>query len=50
MKQYLSKESLEVIDQFVCFVRQYPEIMTRYKVYSKRKVRNRILEAFPEEK
>ena len=50
MKQYLSQESLEAIDQFVCFVRQYPEIIARYKVYSKRKVRTKILEPLPEEK
>lgn len=49
MKQYLSKESLECIDRFVCFVKQYPEITNRYKLYSKRKMRTKILELAPEE-
>lgn len=49
MKQYLSKESLECIDRFVCFVKQYPEIINRYKLYNKRKIRTKILEASPEE-
>lgn len=50
MKQYLSQESLEAIDHFVCFVKQYPEIIARYKVYSKRKMRTKILEPLSEEK
>ena len=49
MKQFLSYEALEGIERFVCFVRQYPEIINRYRSYSKRKMRVKILEPLPEE-
>lgn len=49
MKQYLSRESLEAIDHFVCFIRQYPEVVARYKVYNKRKMRTKILEPLPQD-
>ena len=49
MKQLLSYEALESIERFVCFVRQYPEIINRYKQYNKRKMRTKILDALPQE-
>ncbi|MDA3733918.1 hypothetical protein PBV87_20805 [Niameybacter massiliensis] len=49
MKQFLSYEALESVERFVCFVRQYPEIINRYRLYSKRKMRIKILEPLPEE-
>ncbi|MEF9960199.1 MAG: iron dependent repressor, metal binding and dimerization domain protein [Niameybacter sp.] len=49
LKQFLSYETLESIERFVCFVRQYPEIMNRYRLYNKRKMRCKILEPLPEE-
>lgn len=49
MKQLLSYESLESIERFVCFVRQYPEIINRYRLYNKRKMRQKILESLPRE-
>jgi Mn-dependent DtxR family transcriptional regulator len=48
MRQYLSFESLEAIEKFVMFVRQYPEITTRYKIFNKKKVKMRLLEPIPE--
>lgn len=49
MKQYLSYEALTGIEQFVAFIRQYPEITNRYKIYTKRKSRAAILEPLPED-
>lgn len=49
MQQYLSKEALEAIERFVIFTRQYPEIVTRYKLFAKRKPKVRLLEDSPPE-
>lgn len=49
IKQYLSPETLECIERFVAFNRQYPEVMNRYKLFCKRKLKNRLLETPPEE-
>lgn len=49
MKQYLSYEALKAIEQFVAFVRQYPEITNRYKLYLKRNQGESILEPLPNE-
>lgn len=48
MKQYLSVESLRVIEKFVLFIRQYPEVTQRYKMVSKKLDRNVILPELPE--
>ncbi|MGL4735931.1 MAG: metal-dependent transcriptional regulator [Cellulosilyticaceae bacterium] len=47
MQQYLSKETLEAIERFVIFTRQYPEIVARYKLFAKRKPKMRLLEDLP---
>lgn len=43
MRQYLSHETLEAIERFVLFIRQYPEVINRYKLFMKRKPKTRIL-------
>lgn len=43
MLQYLSKDTLEVIEKFVLFNRQYPEVLNRYKIFLKRKPKVRLL-------
>ena len=48
MKQYLSVESLRVIEKFVLFIRQYPEVTQRYKMVSKKLERYVILPELPE--
>ncbi|MHC1750148.1 MAG: metal-dependent transcriptional regulator [Cellulosilyticaceae bacterium] len=48
MRQYLSYESLEAIEKFVLFVRQYPEITNRYKLFMKRTAKPKILKSMPE--
>lgn len=48
MRQYLSYESLEAIERFVLFVRQYPEITNRYKLYAKRTPKPKLLKPIPE--
>lgn len=42
MQQYLSVSSLETIEKFILFTRQYPEVSQRYKLFSK-KVPTRVL-------
>lgn len=49
MRQYLSYQTLEAIEKFVLFNRQYPEVVNRYKIFLKRKPRTRIIEDMPEE-
>ncbi|MGL5675344.1 MAG: metal-dependent transcriptional regulator [Cellulosilyticaceae bacterium] len=49
MKQYLTYETLETIERFVAFNRQYPEVVNRYRLFCKRKLKNRLLERAPEE-
>lgn len=49
MHQYLSYEALECIERFVIFVKQYPEIMNRYRLFNKRKLKMRMLEQKPED-
>lgn len=48
MRQYLSYETLEAIEKFVLFIRQYPEVTSRYKLFIKRN-RTKILEKAPSE-
>lgn len=48
MQQYLSYESLEAIERFVLFNRQYPEITQRYKLLLKRKTTLKLLPPIPE--
>ena len=49
MQQYFSEEAIECFERFVIFIKQYPEITNRYKVFSKRKLKTRLLEPKPEE-
>lgn len=49
MQQYLSRETLEAIERFVIFTKQYPEIVTRYRLFAKRKPKMRLLEEPPED-
>lgn len=49
MQQYLSHEMLEAIEKFVLFMHQYPEVLNRYKIFAKRKTRNKILETVSEQ-
>lgn len=48
MKQYLSIPSLEVIEKFVLFTRQYPEVSQRYKQFSKKVPKEVLLPKLPE--
>lgn len=48
MQQYLSYESLEAIEKFVLFNRQYPEISQRYKLLMKKKLAAKLLPPIPE--
>jgi len=48
MQQYLSYESLETIEKFVLFNRQYPEISKRYQLLMRKKVTAKILPPIPE--
>lgn len=48
MKQYLSVPSIETIEKFMLFTRQYPEVEQRYKKYSKKKIGGSILPKLPE--
>lgn len=49
MQQYLSHESLERIEKFVLFNRQYPEILQRYKLLIKKNLSPGILPSLPEQ-
>ncbi|MGL4343950.1 MAG: metal-dependent transcriptional regulator [Cellulosilyticaceae bacterium] len=49
MQQYLSQETLQAIERFVIFTKQYPEIVVRYKLFAKRKPKVRLLEELPPE-
>ncbi|WP_069997394.1 metal-dependent transcriptional regulator [Cellulosilyticum sp. I15G10I2] len=49
MQQYLSYESLERIEKFVLFNRQYPEIVQRYKLLTRKKLTHRLLPALPDQ-
>ena len=48
MQQYLSYESLEAIEKFVLFNRQYPEISQRYNLLMKKKFVTKLLPPIPE--
>ncbi len=48
MQQYLSYESLETIEKFVLFNRQYPEISKRYKLLLKTNFNTKILPPIPD--
>lgn len=48
MEQYLSYETLERIEKFILFNRQYPEITHRYKILIKKDIKNRLLPPLPE--
>lgn len=48
MQQYLSVPSLEVIEKFVLFTRQYPEVSQRYKLFSKKAPKEVLLPKLPE--
>jgi len=48
MEQYLSYESLEMIEQFVLFNRQYPEIMQRYQILLKKTPKIKLLPPIPQ--
>jgi Mn-dependent DtxR family transcriptional regulator len=48
MQQYLSYESLEVIEKFVLFNREYPEIYNRYQLIAKKKLKTRLLPPIPD--
>lgn len=49
MQQYLSYETLEALEKFVLFMHQYPEVLSRYKIFMRRKPKNKILEPLPEQ-
>ena len=48
MQQYLSYESLEAIEKFVLFNRQYTEVAQSYKLLLKRKITAKLLPPIPE--
>ena len=48
MQQYLSVPSLEVIEKFILFTRQYPEVSQRYKLFSKKAPKEILLPKIPE--
>lgn len=48
MKQYLSVDSLRTIEKFVLFIRQYPEVTQRYKLFSKKGSKEVLLPELPE--
>lgn len=48
MKQYLSVSTLEVMEKFVLFTRQYPEVSQRYKMFAKKVPKGMILPKIPE--
>lgn len=48
MQQYLSVPSLQTIEKFVLFTRQYPEVSQRYKQFSKKVSKEVLLPQIPE--
>lgn len=48
MKQYLSVSSLETIEKFVLFIRQYPEVTQRYNQFSKKLSKEILLPKLPD--
>ena len=48
MKQYLSIDSLRIIEKFVLFIRKYPEVIQRYKLFSKKVTEQVLLPELPE--
>lgn len=48
MQQYLSVPSLETIEKFILFTRQYPEISQRYKLFLKKVPKEVLLPKLPE--
>lgn len=48
MQQYLSVTSLETIERFILFTRQYPEVSQRYKAFSKKVPKEVLLPKLPE--
>ena len=50
MEQYLSISSIRTIEKFVLFIRQYPEVTQRYKLFSRKKGKEILLPPLPEEK
>lgn len=49
MQQYLSYESLEKIEKFILFNREYPEVVQRYKLMIKKNIKNRLLPPLPDQ-
>lgn len=49
MQNYFSYETLQALEKFTLFMHQYPEVLSRYRLFSKRKLKIKILEPFPEE-
>lgn len=47
IKQCLSYESLEALEKFVLFVRQYPEVTKRLKLFSKIQPHTKLLPPIP---
>lgn len=50
MEQYLSDASLRIIEKFVLFIRQYPEVTQRYKLFLRKTGKEILLPSLPEEK
>ncbi|PHV71672.1 DNA-binding protein [Sporanaerobium hydrogeniformans] len=48
MEQYLSYETLENIEKFMLFNRQYPEVTERYHILLKKNIKNQLLPPLPE--
>lgn len=48
MKQYLSVDSLKTIEKFILFIRQYPEVTQRYKLFAKKAPKEVLLPELPE--
>ncbi len=49
MQQYLSYESLEKIEKFILFNREYPEVVQRYKLMIKKNIKNKLLPPIPDQ-
>ncbi len=48
MQQYLSVPSLQTIESFLLFTRQYPEVSQRYKMFLKKAPKEILLPKLPE--
>jgi Mn-dependent DtxR family transcriptional regulator len=49
MQNNFSYETLKALERLTVFMHQYPEVLSRYRLFSKRKLKVRILEPLPEE-